>query len=83
MTTALQEGQKRIEDYKKEAEQKVQRKIDDINNARDAKVQAMQAWYMFWAVVIPPIARLAMAGFVFIVRRTREREGVRRRSRLR
>ncbi len=80
--TALQEGQKRIEDYKKESEQKYNEKIDEINNTRDAKIQAMQAWYMFWAVVIPPIAPLALAGFVFIVRRTREREGVNK-SRLR
>lgn len=82
ITTALQEGQKRTEDYKKEAEQKYNEKIDDINNARDAKIQTMQAWYMFWAVVIPPIAPLALAGFIFIVRRTREREGVSK-SRLR
>ena len=82
VATALQEGQKRIEDYKKEAEEKCNEKIDGINNKLDAKVQAMRAWYMFWAVVIPPIAPLALAGFVFIVRRTREREGVSK-SRLR
>ncbi len=82
VATALQEGQKRIDDYKKDAEQKSGEKIDDINSKLDAKIQTMRAWFMFWAVVIPPIAPLALAGFVFIVRRTREREGVNK-SRLR
>ncbi len=76
MATALQDGQKRIEDHKKEAGQKSNEQIDDINNKLDAKIQTMQAWYMFWAVAMPPIAPLMLAGFVFMARRSREREGV-------
>jgi len=82
VATAFQEGQKRVDAYKKEAEEKCNEKIDDNNNKLEAKIEALRAWYMFCAVVIPPIAPLALAGFVFIVRRTREREGVSK-SRLR
>ncbi len=82
VNTFAGERKKRVDDYTKEAEEKYSEKIDNINNELDAKIQKLQAWYMFWAVVIPPIAPLALAGFVFVARRVREREGVSK-SRLR
>ena len=36
----------------------------------------MQGAYKLWAVLIPPIPPLLVAGFVFLNRRAKEREGV-------
>ena len=55
---ALRDGQKRVKARKKELEETYSQQIDDINNKLDAKIQKLQGWYMFLAVVLPPIAPL-------------------------
>ena len=79
---ALRDGQRRVKARKEELEETYRQQIDEINNKLDAKIQKLQGWYMLWAVVLPPIAPLMLAGFVFMARRAREREGVSK-SRLR
>ena len=76
MAIALRDGQRRVKARKEELEEKYRQQIDDISNKLDAKIQKLQGWYMFWAVLLPPIAPLLLAGFVFMARRAREREGV-------
>ena len=73
---ALADGQHRVTARKEELEAKYQEQVDDINNKLDAKIQNLQGMYMLGAVLIPPIPPLMLAGFVFMARRSREREGV-------
>ena len=64
-----------MEDYKKETEQKYNEKIDEINNLR--RPRSGDAGLVHVLGRGDPADRAAaLAGFVFIVRRTREREGV-------
>ncbi|MGA2255902.1 MAG: hypothetical protein ABSG53_14745, partial [Thermoguttaceae bacterium] len=79
---ALQDGQHRVKARKEELEETYRQQIDEISNKLDAKIQNLQGWYMLCAVLLPPIAPLMLAGFVFMSRRAREREGVSK-SRLR
>ena len=61
---------------KEEPNETYREKIDEIDSKLDAKIQTMRGWFMLWAVLLPPIPPLLLAGFVFIVRRSRAREGV-------
>ena len=79
---ALRDGQRRVKARKEELEETYRQQIDEISNKLDAKIQKLQGWYMLCAVLLPPIAPLMLAGFVFMSRRAREREGVSK-SRLR
>ena len=79
---ALRDGQHRVKARKEELEETYRQQIDEISNKLDAKIQNLQGWYMLGAVLLPPIAPLMLAGFVFMARRSREREGVSK-SRLR
>ena len=50
--------------------------MEQNNNKLQAKIQAMQATYKLWAVIVPPIPLLVVAVLVFAYRRGKEREGV-------
>ncbi len=67
---------RKLEDQKAESHQKYNEETRKINDAQEAKILGMQGAYKLWAVVIPPIPLLVVAGFVFFVRRAKEREGV-------
>ncbi len=73
---AYRDGLRRVKARKEELEETYRGQIDDISNKLDAKIQNLQGWYMLGAVLLPPIAPLLLAGFVFMARRAREREGV-------
>lgn len=51
-------------------------KIEKIRRETDLKIQKIQNWYKFVAVVLPPIPPLLVGLVVFVRRRLREREGV-------
>jgi ABC-2 type transport system permease protein len=78
----LMTGQRRLEAQKEEREQKRDAEIREIENHKDAEIRRQQDQYKLWAVLLPPIPPLVLAGGVFCIRRIREREGVSR-SRLR
>ena len=63
---ALRDGQQRVKARKEELEETYRQQIDDISNKLDAKIQKLQGWYMLCAVLLPPIAPLMLAGFVFM-----------------
>jgi ABC-2 type transport system permease protein len=78
----LREGRQRIEAQVAQAHQETARAIRQQQRELDVKVRHLQSWCKLWAVVLPPIPPLVLAGVVFFLRRAREREGVAR-SRLR
>ncbi|MGE0758208.1 MAG: Gldg family protein [Pirellulaceae bacterium] len=51
-------------------------KVEQIRRETDLKIQKIQNWYKFVAVIIPPIPPLLVGLVVFVRRRLREREGV-------
>lgn len=79
---ALRDGQRRVKARKEELEETYRQQIDEIDNKREAKIQRLRGEFMLCAVLLPPIPPLLLAGFVFMARRSREREGVSK-SRLR
>jgi ABC-2 type transport system permease protein len=74
--TALLDGQRRVKARKEELEENYVQQTDEISNKLEAKIQNLRGWYMLCAVLLPPVAPLLLAGFVFVARRAREREGV-------
>jgi ABC-2 type transport system permease protein len=72
------DGDRRLKAAKEESEQKTNEKIQEIDDQLDAQVRQVQGWYKMWAVLLPPILPLVLAGVVFFVRRAKEREGVSR-----
>jgi ABC-2 type transport system permease protein len=73
-----QAGDRRLKAEKEEIQQKTNEDIREINDRLDAQVRQVQGWYKMWAVLLPPIPPLLLAGVVFFVRRAKEREGVSR-----
>jgi ABC-2 type transport system permease protein len=83
----------RVDMIREDGERRMQAKLDQLKQERDREtnhidtewnlqVRSVQRWYRLWAVLLPPIPPLLVAGFVFAFRRYQEREGVSR-SRLR
>ena len=71
-------GDRRLKAEKEEIQQKTKDDIREINDRLDAQVRQVQGSYKMWAVLLPPIPPLLLAGVVFFVRRAKEREGVSR-----
>ena len=78
----LKDGQRRLEAEKQELEQKRSQGVQESNDRLETEIHRVQGWYKMWAVLLPPIPPLILAGLVFFARRRGEREGVSR-SRLR
>lgn len=83
------EAQEQIELYQDELQKSFRRRFAEIREGylrdiekaeRDQQIELrrVQDRYKMWAVVLPPILPLAVAVFVFLRRRLREREGVSR-----
>jgi ABC-2 type transport system permease protein len=72
------DGDRRLKEQKDELEQQTNDKISEIDDQSDAQIRRVQGWYKMWAVVWPPIPPLVLAGLVFFLRRSAEREGVSR-----
>ena len=53
--------QKKVEEQELESRRKYDDAIRTIDDAQEAKIQAMQGTYKLWAVVIPPILLLFVA----------------------
>ncbi|MBN1587881.1 MAG: Gldg family protein, partial [Pirellulales bacterium] len=73
---ALVEGQKRMNARMEKLEQERDRKIHEINTKLVIKTRQVQERYKLFAVLLPPIPPLLLAGIVFMLRRLREKEGV-------
>ncbi len=79
---AQQAGQKRLDAEKERLKAKMDREKNRIDTTMNLEIERVQDTYKLWAVLLPPILPLLIAVFVFISRRTQEKEGVAR-SRLR
>lgn len=79
---AQEDGQRRMEVKLDQLKQERDRETNRIETELSLQIRRVQDWYKFWAVVLPPIPPLVLAGVVFAVRRYQEREGVAK-SRLR
>ena len=69
--------QERGQDSNKPARKRTA-KINKIETELNLQDQAGAGSIQMWAVLLPPILPLFLAGFVFLIRRVREREGVSR-----
>jgi ABC-2 type transport system permease protein len=78
----LEDLQRRNSTQIKQLQKKHEKEIQKSQAALARQVRLVQTQYKLEAVVLPPIAPLMVAIFVFFTRRAREREGVAR-SRLR
>ncbi|HID76559.1 MAG TPA: ABC transporter [Planctomycetaceae bacterium] len=77
-----EDAERRKQTKLEQLKQKRDREINRIETETSLKIRKLQDTYKMWAVVLPPIPPLVIGVIVFLVRRTREREGVAR-SRLR
>lgn len=75
---AYKDGQRRVTAQKEELEQKRNQEIETIDAQMMGEIRQQQDWYKMWAVLLPPIPPLIVAGLVFFSRRAKEREGVSR-----
>jgi hypothetical protein len=66
----------RQEVTRRQMQQELNKRIEQIRRESDLGIQSIQNWYKFWAVFIPPIPPLLVCLIVFVHRRLREREGV-------
>ncbi len=64
----------KLEQYRSERDRKIKKSETELN----LEVKRVQDQYKLWAVLLPPILPLFLAGLVFLIRRSREREGVAR-----
>lgn len=71
-----QEGQRRLDTKLSQLKQEYEREVKKIDRERSAEVRDVQDKYKFFAVLLPPIAPLVVAFFVYFNRRAQEREGV-------
>jgi hypothetical protein len=65
-----------LDEKKEENHQQYSEEMRTINDEQERKIARLQGTYKLWAVLIPPIPPLLVAGFVFLNRRSKEREGV-------
>jgi ABC-2 type transport system permease protein len=75
---ALQTAQRRRDAQIETLKQERDRQINEIETKLNNQIRAIQDQYKLWAVMLPPIPPLLVALFVFLTRRSREREGVSR-----
>jgi len=73
---ALRDGQHRLGAKKEELDDQYAQDVQRIDDEVDAKIHWLQASYKMWAVLLPPVLPLLLAGIVFFSRRAKEREGV-------
>jgi ABC-2 type transport system permease protein len=76
LSIVQQEGQKRMDAMIKQLEQKRDKKIQRINAQLNNEIVEVQNSYRILTVLLPPIPPLLLAIFVYLVRRSKEREGV-------
>jgi ABC-2 type transport system permease protein len=79
---AQTDGERRMQAKLDQLEQERDRKVDQIERELNTQIRRVQDTYKMWAVLLPPIPPLILAGVVFFTRRRQERLGVSR-SRLR
>lgn len=75
-------GQQRLDAKKGQLQKTAQKNIEKSQRDLNIKINRVQDWYKFWAVMLPPIPPLLVGLGVYFNRRAREREGVSK-SRLR
>ena len=75
---AQQSGQRRLDVKVAALQRQRDKKVEEIERDLDREVRAIQGTYKLWAVILPPILPLLLAGLVFAIRRHRERQGVAR-----
>lgn len=73
---AQRDEQKRMDAKIEQLELKRDREILRIDTQLSNEIEEVQNRYRMWAVLLPPIPPLLLAGFVFFLRRAKEREGV-------
>jgi ABC-type uncharacterized transport system involved in gliding motility auxiliary subunit/ABC-type transport system involved in multi-copper enzyme maturation permease subunit len=78
LALAQQDGERRLSAKIEEVKLKRDREIKRIETKLARQVRQVQDGYKMWAVLLPPIPPLLVALGVFLVRRSREREGVSR-----
>jgi ABC-2 type transport system permease protein len=78
VSLALQTAQRRRDAQIETLKQERDRQINEIETKLNNQIRAIQDQYKMWAVMLPPIPPLLVALFVFLTRRSREREGVSR-----
>jgi hypothetical protein len=76
MATELNLVSRNVEEERAETDREYDRKLEQVTNDLDAKVNALRGTYKLWAVAVPPIPLLLVAAAVFFHRRAKEREGV-------
>ncbi|MEX0938581.1 MAG: Gldg family protein [Pirellulales bacterium] len=79
---ARSDGQRKLEVRLAQLRQERDRAVDQIERTLSGEISRVQNRYKLFAVLIPPLPPLLLAGFVFFHRRNMEREGVSK-SRLR
>lgn len=77
-----QDRERRMQTKIDQLQQERDKEINEIETALNLRIRSLQDTYKMWAVLLPPIPPLVVAGIVFFTRRRQERQGVAR-SRLR
>jgi len=78
VSLTLQAAQRRRDAQIETLKQERDKQINEIETKLNNQIRAIQDQYKMWAVMLPPIPPLLVALFVFLTRRSREREGVSR-----
>jgi ABC-2 type transport system permease protein len=73
---AQENGQRRLKEKEAELDREQNEEIGNIEAQKNAGIGRVQDQYKMWAVLLPPIFPLLVAGLVFFNRRAKEREGV-------
>ena len=73
---AMKDGQRQLDESKKEIDLKLRDKMRIVEDARDERVHQMQGQFIALATILPPIPPLVLGILVFFVRRAKETEGV-------
>jgi ABC-2 type transport system permease protein len=77
-TTAVTDGQRKLDAQKEELDQQYKLDAQAINDSLEAKIHRLQGEFKMGAVLLPPILPLLIGAVVFFARRAKEREGVSR-----
>jgi ABC-2 type transport system permease protein len=70
--------QRRLDAAVEELTRERDRQIGLIQGGLESAKRSIEFWYKLWAVLLPPIPPLLVAGAFFCMRRVRERQGVAR-----
>ena len=78
VSIAETQGQRRLDAKIEELTRKRDQEITAIESELTRAKRKIERWYKLWAVLLPPIPPLLVAGMFFFVRRVAERQGVAR-----